>query len=290
MRTIFDIGSGRGNPVTLIEAIILGIVQGLTEPLPVSSSAHLVIVPALVPGFKPPGVAFDVLLHLGTLLAVCVFFRRDIGNLMLSLTPNTAKNLSIPEINAGDKTANRKTVLWIVVATVLTGMVGVLFKHRIERLFESVEITAGMLFITGTLLLGSDRVTKNKRKQSDMNVKDALILGLVQAAALVPGISRSGSTISFGIFRGFERATAARFSFLMSIPAIGGAVILKWADLLQFSTGDLPVLIAGFVAAAVTGFLSLRLLFVMIHKIGLAPFAWYCWFVACVPLIVRGLG
>ena len=276
--------------MTLTEAVILGVVQGLTEPLPVSSSAHLVIVPALVPGFQPPGVAFDVLLHLGTLLAVVFFLRREIGELLASLMPGKGPAAHAPGTGAGEKAANRRMVLWIMIATFLTGVIGVLFKDRIERLFESVETTACMLFITGILLFLSDRVKTNERRKEDMNLTDGIVLGLVQAVALIPGISRSGSTITFGIFRGLERKTAARFSFLLSIPAIGGAVILKSAELMRLPAGDLPVLGTGFLAAAVMGFLSLKLLFAMINKTGLAPFAWYCWFVGSATLILRGIG
>ena len=276
--------------MTLTEAVILGVVQGLTEPLPVSSSAHLVIVPALVPGFQPPGVAFDVLLHLGTLLSVVFFLRREIGELLASLMPGKGPAANAPGTDSGEKTANRRMVLWIMIATFMTGVIGILFKDRIERLFESVETTACMLFITGILLFLSDRVKTNERRKEDMNFADGIVLGLVQAVALIPGISRSGSTITFGIFRGLERETAARFSFLLSIPAIGGAVILKSADLMRLPADDLPVLGAGFLAAAVTGFFSLKLLFAMINKTGLAPFAWYCWFVGSATLIIRGIG
>ena len=276
--------------MTLTEVVILGVVQGLTEPLPVSSSAHLVIVPALVPGFQPPGVAFDVLLHLGKLLSVVFFLRREIGELLASLMPGKGPATNALGTDSGEKAANRRMVLWIMIATFLTGVIGILFKDRIERLFESVETTACMLFITGILLFWSDRVKTNGRRKGDMNLTDGIVLGLVQAVALIPGISRSGSTISFGIFRGLERETAARFSFLLSIPAIGGAVILKSADLMRLPAGDLPVLGAGFLAAAVTGFLSLKLLFAMINKTGLAPFAWYCWFVGSATLILRGIG
>jgi undecaprenyl-diphosphatase len=275
--------------VTLAEAIILGVVQGLTEPLPVSSSAHLVIVPALIPGFHQPSVAFDVLLHLGTLLSVVFFLRREIGELFASLMPGKAQDDPVPGTYAGEKAANRRMILWIMIATLLTGIIGVLFKDRIERLFESVETTACMLFITGIMLFLSDRVKTNQRRKEE-NLADGIVLGLVQAVALIPGISRSGSTIAFGIFRGLERKTSAKFSFLLSIPAIGGAVILKSADLLRLAAGDLPVLGAGFVAAAVTGFLSLKLLFAIINKTGLAPFAYYCWFAGAATLIVRGIG
>jgi undecaprenyl-diphosphatase len=177
-----------------------------------------------------------------------------------------------------------------MIATFLTGAFGFPFKDRIELLFESVEMTACMLLITGVLLWGSDRVKTNNRRMVDMDLKDAIVLGLVQTAALIPGISRSGSTITFGIFRGLERETAARFSFLLSIPAIGGAAILKSADLMRFTASDLPALGAGFIAAAVTGFFSLKLLFIMVNRTGLAPFAWYCWLIGSATLIVRAIG
>ena len=276
--------------MTVTEAVILGIVQGLTEPLPVSSSAHLVIVPALIPGFQQPDVAFDVLLHLGTLLAVVFFLRREIGELFFSLLPGQGPAENGPEIDPGEKAANRRMVLWLAVGTFLTGVIGILFKDGIERLFESVETTAFMLLITGLLLFLSDRVKTNRRRKGEMNLKDAIILGLAQTAALIPGISRSGSTITFGIFRGLERKTSATFSFLLSIPAISGAVLLKAGDLLRLPASDLPALCAGFLAAAVTGFLALKLLFTIINKTGLRPFAYYCWFFGIATLIIRGIG
>jgi len=269
--------------VTLTEAVILGVIQGFTEPLPVSSSAHLVIIPSLLPGFQQPSVAFDVLLHLGTLLSVVYFLRREILSLLVSLAPGQG-------MDAGEKAADRRLLLWLAVATFLTGVIGILFQDRIESLFESVETTAVMLFITGILLFLSDRVKSNDRQKGDMNMTDGIVLGLVQAVALIPGISRSGATITFGIFRKLERKTAARFSFLLSIPAIAGAVLLKSSDLLRLPAGDLPILIAGFLAAAVTGLCSLKLLFAMINKTGLTPFALYCWFVGAATLILRGMG
>jgi len=275
--------------VTLMEAVILGIVQGITEPLPVSSSAHLVIIPSLIPGFGQPSVAFDVLLHLGTLVAVVFFLKREIAELIASFLPEKVPTAGARRTDAGERAANRRLVLWIVIATFLTGAIGILFRERIERLFESAETTACMLLITGVLLFLSDRVKKNHRNTAEMNLADGIILGLVQAAALIPGISRSGSTITFGIFRGLERKTAATFSFLISIPAIAGAVLLKAAYLIRLPAGDFPALGAGFLAAAVAGFLSLKLLFAMINKIGLAPFAWYCWCFGAAALILLGM-
>jgi undecaprenyl-diphosphatase len=276
--------------MTVMEAVILGIVQGLTEPLPVSSSAHLVIVPALIPGFQQPDVAFDVLLHLGTLLAVVFFLRREIAELLFSLLPGKGPADKAPGADPGEKAANRRMVLWLAVGTFLTGVIGFPFKDGIERLFESVETTAFMLLITGLLLFLSDRVKTNRRRKREMNLTDGIVLGLAQAAALIPGISRSGSTITFGIFRGLERKTSATFSFLLSIPAISGAVLLKSGELLRLPASDLPALCAGFLAAAVTGFLALKLLFTIINKAGLRPFAYYCWFFGIATLIIRGMG
>ncbi len=276
--------------MTLMEAVILGIVQGLTEPLPVSSSAHLVIVPSLIPGFRQPSVAFDVLLHLGTLVAVVFFLRREIAEIIASFLPEKEPSASPQRHPSMEKSANRRLALWIVVATFLTGMIGLLFRERIESLFESSATASCMLLITGILLFLSDRVKMNRRGKEEMNLADGIVLGLVQAAALIPGISRSGSTIAFGIFRGLERKTAAKVSFLMSIPAIAGAALLKAADLIRFPVNDLSALGAGFLAAAVTGFLSLKLLFVAINKTGLAPFAWYCWIFGTATLILLGLG
>lgn len=276
--------------MTWIEAVILGIIQGLTEPLPVSSSAHLVILPALIPGFHHPSVAFDVLLHLGTLLAVVFFLRREIGELIASLLPAGAPGGPARGGNAGERAANRRMVLWLLIATVLTGAIALLFKEQIEGLFESVVTTACMLFITGILLFLSDRVKTNRRGKAEMNLTDGIVLGLVQAAAVIPGISRSGSTITFGIFRGLDRQTSARFSFLLSIPAIGGAAVLKAAEMIELGAADWPVMAAGFIAAAITGFLSLKLLFALMGKTGLAPFAYYCWLLGAVTLIVKGMG
>jgi undecaprenyl-diphosphatase len=275
--------------VTPLEAILLGIVQGFTEPLPVSSSAHLVIVPALIPGFHQPSVFFDVVLHLGTLIAVLFFLRRDISDIIVSLLPDAWQAGGPTGMHTEARRANRRLALLIVVATFLTGVIGILLKARIERLFESVETTAVMLLITGILLFLSDRVKTPKRRKDEMNLTDGIVIGLVQAVALIPGISRSGSTITFGIFRGLERETAARFSFLLSIPAIAGAAVLKTAELTQFPAGELPALAVGFLAAAVTGFLALKLLFLMINRIGLGPFAYYCWFAGAATLLFRCL-
>jgi len=276
--------------VTPLQAAFLGIVQGLTEPLPVSSSAHLVIVPALLPGFQQPSVFFDVVLHLGTLIAVVFFLRRDITAIIASLLPEVWRAGRRSPAEERERPVHRRLALFIIVATALTGAIGIPFKDRIERLFESVETTALMLLVTGILLFLSDRVKEASRGKGEMNLTDGIVLGLVQAAALVPGISRSGSTIAFGIFRGLTRETAARFSFLLSVPAIAGAAVLKVAEVPQIPAGEALSLGVGFLAAAVTGFIALKLLFLIIKGTGLGIFADYCWVAGAGALVVGGGG
>lgn len=270
--------------MTLLEAVILGVIQGLTEPLPVSSSAHLVIVPALLPGFHHPSVLFDVILHLGTLTAVVFFLRREIATLACSLAPPAWSAAAGRPQGEGERRDNRRVVGLLIVGTLLTGVIGLTFQERIEALFQSVPITAAMLLVTGALLFLSDRVKKAGRTLGEMTLADGIIIGLVQALALIPGISRSGATITCGIFRGLERRTAARFSFLLSVPAIAGAVVLKSPELLHIPGGDWAALGVGFAVAAVTGFLSLKLLFALLTRVGLTLFAAYCWFVGLTTL------
>lgn len=262
------------------EGVILGIIQGLTEFLPVSSSGHLVIAQSFIEGFRQPGVLFDVMLHFGTLLAVVFFLRKDLYKIIKSIIPGQTGSIDY---------VKRKTVLLIIVGTVFTGIIGFTFKDRIHILFESVEVAASMLLVTGLLLFLSDRVKHTDRFEKDMNVTDSIIIGIVQGIALIPGISRSGSTIVFGIFRKLDRETAARFSFLLSIPAIIGAVILESRHIVSIPSGDLIAYVAGTIAAVITGFLSLKLLFLIIKKNGFGIFAYYCWFVGIATLLVKAV-
>lgn len=264
------------------EGVILGIVQGLTEFLPVSSSGHLVIAQSLIKGFQQPGVFFDVMLHFGTLLAVVFFFRKDLCEIIKAAAPKQPGNVDYALVSM-----RRKTLLLIIVGTIFTGIIGLIFKDKIHVLFKSVEITAVMLLVTGLLLFLSDKIKDTNRLEKDMNITDSIIIGIVQGIALVPGISRSGSTIAFGIFRKLDRETAARFSFLLSIPAIIGAVILESRHIVSVPSGDLIAYVAGTIAAVITGFLSLKLLFLIIRKKGLGIFAYYCWFVGIATLLVK---
>jgi len=272
--------------LNLWEGIVLGIIQGLTEFLPVSSSGHLVIAQDIMKGFHQQGVLFDVMLHVGTLAAVFFFLWNDISDILKSLVPRKWH----PNPETYDEviiSSRRKMAFLIISGTVFTGSIGVAFKDSIHRLFESVEITAAMLLVTGLLLFLTDRVKNATRKENDMNITDAVIIGIVQGMALMPGISRSGSTIAFGMFRHINGETAARFSFLLSIPAIIGATILEFHYVESVSSREMIVYAAGMIAAAVTGFLALKLLFFIIKKRELRIFAYYCWFLGIVTLIIK---
>lgn len=267
--------------MTVLQAIILGIVQGLTELLPVSSSAHLVIAQSYMTGFKQPGVLFDAVLHLGTLFSVIYFFRKDIVSLTVSILPGLSRH-AIPE---EQRKACRKVVGLILISTAVTVVIGFVFKERIEILFSSVTVAASMLFVTGFLLSFSDWKKHVEKNEENLSVTGAAAIGLIQAVALVPGISRSGSTIVCGILLGLKREAAARYSFLLSIPAVMGAVTLQAPHFSAVTPGELVSYALGFTAAAITGFFSLHLLYYVIRRAKLRFFAYYCWLVGGAVLL-----
>jgi undecaprenyl-diphosphatase len=180
-------------------------------------------------------------------------------------------------LSTSQKRSNRKLIFLLIISTVITAAVGLSFKTEIEALYSSVNIVLLMLFVTGLILFLSDKVKYASRKDNNMSIIDACLIGFVQALALIPGISRSGSTIACGIFLGLTRETAARYSFLLSIPAILGAVILQSRHFPSITTSEFMPYTVGFITAAVTGFLSLRMLYFIIKRAQLRFFAYYCW-------------
>jgi undecaprenyl-diphosphatase len=258
--------------MTTSDAIILGLVQGLTEFLPISSSGHLVIGQHLL-NFTGPNLAFDITLHLGTLLAVIVYFREDIAKIFLSL-------------KAQADPAWRRVGLLVLLGTLPTGLVGLLFKDPLERMFASVSLVAFMLAVTGILLFLSDRMKRTDRPLFAINARDALLIGLVQGLAIIPGISRSGSTIATGLFLKLNADGAARFSFLLSIPAILGAVALEGKEIFRHaSDGSGASFLFGFCAAAISGWLAIKILMTVLKKKRLYFFSIYCWILALVVLV-----
>lgn len=269
--------------MSIIEAILLGIVQGLTEFLPISSSAHLVMVPFLF-GWQIPAeeaFVFDVLVQLGTLLAVIVYFWKDLTQIAAAFLRGITKGRPFEESAA-------RLGWYILLATLPAGLFGVLVKDQVEAVFSDARASAFFLIGTAVLLLASERIGRRDRGLQQMTWLDALIMGVAQAVAIFPGISRSGATIAGGLARHLDRPSAARFSFLMSIPIMLAAGILAGADLAQAPNlaSFLPVVAAGFFTAAVVGYLAIRWLLGYLVRHSLAVFAYYCLAAAALVIIV----
>jgi undecaprenyl-diphosphatase len=263
--------------------LILGIVQGATEFLPVSSSGHLVLVPWLF-GWGDPGLAFDATLHLGTLVAVVAYFARELWALLRALV-SSLKERSL----AGEP--NRRIAWLLVVASVPAAVSGFLLEDFFESLFAEPLWVGALLLGTGALLALSEKWSVRNREISAMGWADAVIVGLGQALAIAPGISRSGATISAGLWRGLERPAAARFSFLLSVPVVLGAGLFKLVDLLgtPWVLRSPWAVLVGFVAAAVSGFLSIRFLLSYLQSRRLYPFAAYCWAAGSLAIVLSVL-
>ena len=270
----------------IIQAIILGIVQGLTEFLPVSSSAHLVFVPEILK--VPSSLVFDTILHVGSLVAVIIYFWKDIIHMLKSFFSSL---MDIPrrQFREGIKEDKFKKLAWfVIIGTIPAGLAGILFKDFFEGLFNDVFIVGFFLIITGFLLWGSEMMSRrinNKTSLKEMSLKNSILIGIAQAFAIAPGISRSGATISAGLFLGIERELAARYSFLLSIPAILGAALVQVKDI---STIDVStaVFVAGFLAAAVTGYIAIKIVLKLIQEKNLLIFAYYCWIIGPIAMIL----
>lgn len=255
-----------------LSAAILGIVQGLTEYLPVSSSGHLVLGRELL-GVEEPDLFFDIMVHVATLLVTVIFYARSIGRMVTE----TGEELR-DRVNGGSTTDRPLARLsgLIVLGTIPTGLIGVVFKDRLEALFDEPRAACAMLLVTAALLIGTRFTAATGRSDGEMTWKDALLIGTVQGLAIIPGISRSGSTIAAALFLGLDRELAARFSFLLSVPAILGALVLKLKDVgdggLAIDGGATAI---GFVAALVTGFAALVALLPLVRRGQLHWFAFY---------------
>jgi undecaprenyl-diphosphatase len=268
--------------MTLIQSIILGIIQGLTEFLPISSSAHLVIAPYLF-GWQIPtqdGFIFDVLVQLGTLLAVIIYFRKDLYKIIVGVFDGLIhkRPFSNPMARLG----------WILIlATIPAVIAGVLFKDLVERAFGSPIAAALFLLGTAALLVIAEWVGKRNHQLDTITWMDGLIVGLFQILSLLPGISRSGSTITGGMIRNLDRPSAARFSFLMSVPVMIGAGALAVVDLIKLPnfTMQIPTLLTGFTISAIVGYFSIRWLLSYLTRRPLYLFAIYCLVVSIIIII-----
>ncbi len=247
--------------------ILLGIIQGLTEFLPVSSSGHLVIFQSLLK--VPHSIAFDVVVHLATALAVIVYFWNDILGILKLKTKNS-----------------KLMMFYLFVGTVFTGILGLGFKDFFESLFSSVFAVGCFLLLTGAIILLGEWIGKGKRKLEEMNIWDAVLIGLAQGCAIAPGLSRSGATISASLGRNLDRTLAARFSFLLSVPAILGAGVIQSKAIVKAGTvgiGILP-LILGFAAAFISGWIAIKIFMNIIQRTSIRAFAYYCFVVGILIL------
>jgi undecaprenyl-diphosphatase len=244
--------------VTLIEVFILAVVQGLTEWLPISSSGHLVITQKAL-GLNLP-LIYSVMLHLGTLIVVFTVFRKDIADIIKAV------------VKRDFETEEGKLALFIVVGSVPTAIIGFIFHDFLESLFSNLPAVGLALLITGSVLFFSEKRIGNKK----MGITDSLLIGLAQAIAIIPGISRSGATISTGLLRKIDKKTAFKYSFLLSAPAIAGATLMESKQLALGNIDPIPLLL-GTTVSMIVGYASLKILkkIVMNEKIHL--FAYYCW-------------
>jgi len=276
--------------VSLINAVLLGIIQGVSEFLPISSSGHLSIAQNLfgLEMEEAGDMFFEVLLHLGTLLAVFVVYWADIRDMILEVF-RTVTDLRRGAMPKPLPPARRLIVLLVVGTLPLFAILPV--KDFVESLSSNTYVVGAALLVTGLLLFGSDRVRKGRKNAGDAGWTDILLVGIGQAIATCPGLSRSGTTIALGCFVGLERKFAVRFAFLLSIPAVLGANILKVFDVIEtgIDLSLMPAYLLGVAAAAVSGYLSIRLVHMITDKGRFGAFAYYCWAMGALTLVLTFL-
>ena len=273
--------------MSLLSSILLGVIQGVAEFLPISSSGHLAIAEHLLgmSGASDIPEFFDVLLHLGTLVAVFVAYWDDVRDMVVEFfcgVRDLARGSTPTPVPPA-----RRMILLIIVGT-LPLLVVLPIKDLVEGLADNMYFVATALLVTGCLLFASDRVKKGRKTEKSATMVDVLLVGVAQAIATCPGISRSGTTITAGCFRGFDRKFAVRFSFLLSIPAILGANILSLKDAVEAGIiwADVPVYLVGVAVSAVVGYACIRLLKMIADKGKFGFFAYYCWIVGTITLVL----
>jgi undecaprenyl-diphosphatase len=263
--------------VNALRAVVLGVLQGAGEFLPISSSGHLIVLPFLM-GWPDSGLAFDVALHLGTLAAVGFAFWRDWLRLLKGGLRGLSRGRPLADPNA-------RLLVYLALATLPGAVAGLLLDEWAETVFRSPALVALMMALMGVVLWLADRRAGSAAEGEVVSLRDALLIGLAQALAIVPGSSRSGATISMALFLGHKREAAARFSFLLALPITAGAALVKVPALVASGAELRPVLV-GMLAAAVSGFVAIRLLLRYVRTRSYAPFVWYRFAFAIVVLTV----
>ena len=274
--------------MSVLMSVFLGLVQGIAEFLPVSSSGHLSVLQNLMKldYTENEHMLFDVLLHLGTLIAVCIYYRRELAG-MVRETAAFLKGEEAGRTATGRFSPRVRTVFYILVAT-LPLVIVLPFHGKLEMLYYNTTFIAIAFLVTGCLLYLSDKLPEGKKNEKTLSLKDALLIGAAQAIAVLPGLSRSGTTITVGLTRGLNREFAVRFSFLLSIPAVLGSTLVSLIK--AFSAGIhwalAPVYLLGMVVAGVVGYFAIKLVNLLISKSKFGNFSYYCWAIGAVTLIL----
>ncbi len=301
--------------MTLLEAIFMGIIQGLTEFLPVSSSGHLALFKILFGVDTETGMLFDVLLHFGTLVAICAVYYKDVAKLIvegLYILKSGCINLAIffhngflqtknmfrknklskEELDLGEyhpvaNSSYRKFVLLVIVTTIPTGIIGIIGKDMVEMASEILIVPGICLIITAVLLFVADAAKGGEKLPKDITYSNAFIIGIVQGIATLPGISRSGSTITACLLSGFNRSFAVKYSFIMSIPAILGAMLLELKDIsfMAVSAGEIACYAVGTAIAGVVGYICIKLMLAVVRNKKFRFFAIYCLIIGLISII-----
>jgi len=301
--------------MSLLEAIFMGIIQGLTEFLPVSSSGHLALFKILFGVETETGMLFDVLLHFGTLVAICVVFYKDVAKLIVeglyilksglinlaiffhngfiqlknqfAKEKRTKEELDLGEYHPVANSSYRKFVLLVIVSTIPTGIIGIIGKDMVEMATRILIVPGICLIITGVLLFVADTVKGGEKLPKDITYSNAFIIGIVQGIATMPGISRSGSTITACLISGFNRSFAVKYSFIMSIPAILGAMILELKDFSAAAVvpGELISYLVGTIIAGIVGYICIKLMLAVVRSKKFKIFAIYCLIIGVISVI-----
>lgn len=262
----------------VLQSFLLGLIQGLTEFLPISSSGHLVLGKYFLGAATEAGITFEVVVHFGTLCSIILYYR----NILWELIQSGVQFLKSPQQQKDDPQIH--LLGFILISMIPAMIVGFTLEDTIEDIFMNPLVVSGMLILTGVILFLTKFAPSN---QKPVNLKNSFIIGLAQAFAILPGISRSGSTISTALYLGVKREDAANFSFLMVIPVIAGAMLLKMIEMVEIGISDTQVLslLVGFFTAFISGYYALKYLILILKKKGFHYFAYYCWILGAAGLI-----